>query len=338
MTPLTNPSVARKWWPAAVTVLACIPWTVSAAAETRPEPRNQVVIILDASGSFSERAMEALERATRLLDDISETKVKRWETDPDFITIISLDASPDVIWNGTLRDLKKMDAKEWTNRFKARKDYAHCTDVTAAFRLAAKALDGDPKYTDKYLFAFTDLVHEPPTRSIRRCKRPQNPSGPPADFPWEALKGVHVSVLWLPPEQKHAWRAEVEAHGLADVFGLYTESESADVKLLPPPRPQEKVTEKERVQRREEAMTKVKEWAGQVGIFVAWVAGVLVLLLAAGLIRRRFRRQAPRMRPDARNPIPPLRLPPRPGGNGRFAPTRTAATRFQGPPRDGQPN
>jgi hypothetical protein len=121
---------------------------------------------------------EPSNRVGSLLEALAETKVHRWEPAADRITLISLDAIPEALWQGTLRDLKKMDRKARTARFQARADSTKCTDVSAAFRLAVQDLDGDARYVGKYLFAFTDLIHEPPMTSIKKCRPPARPCLP----------------------------------------------------------------------------------------------------------------------------------------------------------------
>src|ERR1044071_753072 len=117
--------------------------------------------MLDGSSSYKARRVEAINRALTLLDSIAQTKVHRWEQSTDKIAIITIDAVPEVIWQGSIRDLKALKQSDWTERFKARTDYENCTDVEAVFQLAAKNLRGDPKYVSKYLLPYTALIHEP---------------------------------------------------------------------------------------------------------------------------------------------------------------------------------
>ncbi len=87
----------------------------------------------------------------------------------------------------------------------------------------------------KYVIAFTDLIHQPPTDSLRRAKPPTN--HPPEDFPWQSFKDVSVSVFWVPPDQKLIWSRAANSQGLGSNFSIYTTSESSSVKISPPPRP-----------------------------------------------------------------------------------------------------
>ena len=269
-------------------------------AGTRPEPFNKVVVIVDGSGSYSSRRMEAIDRAVALLNSMSQKKLHRWESASDRITIISLDAIPEALWEGSLHELKTMDSEFWTAHFQARTDYVDCTDVTAAFRLAARYLEGDPRYVHKYLFVFSDLIDEPPTDSIYRPRKPSRlPTG---DFPWEALRDVSVSVFWVPPEQKLIWHRAVEERGLGASFALYTTSESAEVAIQPPPKPRIELTENERKTERERyvryAWTFVK-----VAAIVMAVMGVLMGFIVFAARRSRQRRSS---RVLARRVVPPI--------------------------------
>lgn len=223
------------------TLAACV--TAFSFVEKHIAASDEVVILLDNSGTYTARRADALNKATELLNSIAQTKVQRWETSVINITIISLDAVPEVIWHGNLNELKAVKPSEWTNRFNARTDYAQCTDVDAAFILAAGRLQGDPKYVSKYIFAFTDLIHEPPLDSIRKCRPPSHPSTPGAAFPWESFRDVSVCIFWVPPEQKLAWQRSVAEHGLSSSFSLYSSSESGEVKPVPPPKPAVKLTD-----------------------------------------------------------------------------------------------
>lgn len=272
---------------------ACLP------TERRPEPMNRVVVLLDASGSYRARQAEAAERTALLLDAMAQRTAHRWEKESDRIVLISLDAMPEVIWEGTLHELKSMDRTAWDTRFRARTDYARCTDVDAAFRLAAQHLEGDSRSVHKYLVAFTDLIHEPPTDSLALCHKPAKPSAPSEDFPWEAFREVAVSVLWVPPDQKLVWRRAVEAQGLT-TFALYTTAESKAVTLAPPPAPKLTVTEADR--KRDQA----RLWDGfsqvAVWIVVIGIGGIFFLLacvVGVGWFIRHRRR-----RPQA-GPMPP---------------------------------
>jgi hypothetical protein len=279
-------------------VVSCLP------TDRRPEPMNRVVVLLDASGSYRARQAEAAERTAILLDAMAQRTVHRWEKGSDRIVLISLDAMPEVIWEGTLHELKSMDRTAWDTRFRARTDYARCTDVDAAFRLAAQHLEGDSRYVHKYLIAFSDLIHEPPTESLSICQKPTKPSGPSEDFSWDAFRDVAVSILWVPPDQKLVWRRAAEAQGLT-TFALYTTAESKAVTLVPPPAPKFTMTEADR---KKDA---ARLWDGLSQVLVWIGTGVLCLLVACivgvgWFIRRRRRRPQAGPMPQATGARPLL--------------------------------
>jgi hypothetical protein len=257
--------------------------------ESTVRPSNRVAIVIDASGSYKARQVEAVERAVALLDGMVKTHVKRWESKDDVIAIISLDASPDVIWKGSLQDLKSRPPAFWKERFLSRTDYAGCTDVAKAFRLAGRVLEGDSRSVSKYLFVFSDLIHEPPLGSMRACQAPKG--DPPEDFPWSALSDVSMSVFWMPAEQKLRWTKAVEERGLSESIGLHTVSESARVAIPAPPRAKIKVSEEERQADREGFFGILKT----AGLTVAGCAGFLIVGMSGLLFFRRHRaRRQPR--------------------------------------------
>lgn len=252
------------------------------------DPINKIVIIVDASVSYARRLQEALTRATRLVENIATTKTNRWDTSLDQVTIVALDAMPSVLWSGDLAQLKTLEPDFWKERLKGRSDYNRCTDVPAAFRLAAKSLDGDPRVVSKYIFAFTDLINEPPTNDVKTCAPPRLPSGPSEDFPWESLSDASVSTYWLPPNQALVWRRAAEERRLSDSFAFYSLSESASAPIPAPPRPQVKTTVAEQEQQRRRIIDgswSVARTAGMLG-----VAGVGLMFGLAWVASRRRRR------------------------------------------------
>jgi hypothetical protein len=265
----------------------------SAAAEIAP---NRAAIVIDRSDSFKSRQSEAVDRVVSLLENMAQTKLHRWESETDQISIISLDAMPDVIWEGSLQALKATDPKEWKARFLSRSDLALCTDVKAGFELAVRHLEGAGN-SNKYLFVFSDLIHEPPTTSVRRCEKA---SGfPSQDFPWDSLRDVSVSVFWVPPDQKLIWRKTAEEHGFGTTFALYTTSESFSVKTIPPPRPTLKVSEKEKKAQRERIVNSAK------GIGT-WVTIVLLGVMFLPLVMVFMRKARSRRNPQFVRPSPEM--------------------------------
>jgi hypothetical protein len=218
-----------------ITVIAVV--TVG-CGQQHPKPSNKIVLLLDGSITYKKRQKEAIERASALLESVSKQEVHRWEKGSDRIAVISLDAAPALLWEGNLKELKestKGNLNVWADRLRARADYAGCTDVNAAFQLALEHLDGDPRYVQKYLFAYSDLQDEPPTVSLNKCQAPRR--GPSEEFPWDSLSDVSVSIFWMPSAQILPWKRAIDHHQLADSFRLYSDSESATVTVAAPPRP-----------------------------------------------------------------------------------------------------
>lgn len=286
----------------ALTVALALLLVGIASAQAPEEPHNQVVIVIDGSGSYKARQTEAVGRAVALLEGMAQTKLHRWEPATDSISLISLDAIPEVLWQGTLQDLKKLDRAAWTTRFRARTDYAKCTDVSAAFRLAAQHLESDSRSVSKYLFVFSDLIHEPPTTSIAACQRPKRPSLPPDDFPWGALQDVSLAVFWVPPDQKLAWRRAVEENGLTANFALYSASESTEITIAPPPRPTLVTTEAERQAEQERYLGYGKTLVRGMGTIL--VLAVLLPLVGIPVVRLWRRRRRPPQLPASGNGRP----------------------------------
>ncbi len=274
------------------------------------QPRNEIVIIVDASGSFSSRQAEAVERTVELLDGIAGQELRRWEENRDRVVIISLDALPEVVWSGSLRDLKAAETTSWAERFRARTDYANCTDVGAAFRLATNYLDGDPREVSRYLFAFSDMINEPPTTSIRQCRPAQIPSPPPEDFPWDVLRGVAVNIFWVPADQKLIWTRVAEQHGLKGAFAMFTSSESEVVPIMAPA-PAQLATEIIE-EHRQETTQRAKTFGKRIFTWAGWGVGFIFLLLALAILgaflssRIRSNRREVAVSRRVNRPVPPL--------------------------------
>lgn len=303
MIPLVRISVV--WW---LVVLTAILGTPSVqGAEKRFKPFNRIVVLLDASGSFQRRQDEALDKTATLLAGLAAHKAKRWEQ-ADEIKIVSLDAIPETVWEGTPAQLAKMEKADWAERFKARQDYAKCTDVMAGLELAASLLEGEPVPAEKYLFVFSDLIHEPPIGVPTKCQAPKMPSVPGKDFAWDRMADIKVAVFWMPPVQKMAWDRAMKAQGLTG-YRLYTTAESGIARLDIPEPAKRKVTDAERQEGR-------KTLGGLLdGALVVAGAG-LVLLIVAGVgvtivatIRSRRRGTASLAGRVTRGPVAPMRVP-----------------------------
>ncbi|MBX7136277.1 MAG: hypothetical protein K1X67_26710 [Fimbriimonadaceae bacterium] len=307
MNPLCRSDAAVRWFVVLV-LTAFLGITGAQAAEKRVRPFNRIVVLLDASGSFQRRQDEALAKTGKLLAGLAAHKAKRWEQ-ADEIKIVSLDAIPEMIWEGTPEQLAKVEKTNWAGRFKARQDYAKCTDVVAGLELAASILEDEPVPTEKYLFVFSDLIHEPPIGVPTKCQAPKLPSVPGKDFGWDRLADIKMAVFWMPPAQKMAWDRAMKEHGLTG-YRLYTTAESAIASLDIPEPAKRKVTEAERQDGR-------KTLGGLFDGVLMVAGGGLVLLVVAGLgiaIRAKIRsrrRGAPAAQAGrtVRGPVPPMRVP-----------------------------
>ena len=316
-----------RWHSLLMRVTGCLLIGLAVTAcgiERAPKPANKVVVILDRSGTYKSRLGAAMSRVTTLLDTMATTKRHRWESNTDQIVLISLDAMPEAIWQGSLRDLKALDRAAWTSRLQGRSDYAQCTDVEAAFRLAAQHLEGDPRVVHKYLLVFSDLIAEPPTTSIGVCQAHSTPSAPSEAFPWDSLGDVQTKVFWVPPDQKLAWARVIAEQGLQERFALYTTSESASVTLEPPAPPKVVRTEADRQAFQQQIAGTLWTWLR--GIAIVIVAGVGVIVGGQWWFARRHgqARTPRRAAAPRRGVIPPLpasalRRPrgPNPGPQGR---------------------
>jgi len=255
-------------------------WAVNAPeafAKAESNPFNRLVVIVDGSGSYAGRQPSAIEKVQILLEKMAETKLRRWEGTGDEISIISLDAIPEVIWRGNLRQLQEEEAPRWTERFKARQDYARCTDLIAAFRLVAREFERAPEPAGRYLIAFTDLQDEPPTSSPSTCK-PAGPAGPPAGFPWDGLRAASVAVFWVPIAQKLAWARAIAGQGGDLQIALYSESESGSVEIIAPPKARRVMTEKEQSSKREQLASLARLLGGSVLRVGLYGVGLLLAL------------------------------------------------------------
>ena len=249
-------------------------------AVARTQSINTIIAIIDNSGSFRSRYGEAIGKAVGLLNDLSRSARG---SDSDQVVVISLDAIPEAIWSGTVEELRSRNSSFWTSRFNSRQDYSQCTDVTAAFKLAAQHLSGS-RSDQRIVMVFSDLVHEPAGGSINKPK--SRSIMPPDDFPWGSFRDISVSVFWIPASHKLHWQRAAQKHGLSD-FRLYTPSESTNVSIRPPARPKPKHTQKEIDDVREQIRRILKYLLGTAGIFVGIFIAVIVA--AVLLIRRKKR-------------------------------------------------
>ncbi|MDO9632977.1 MAG: hypothetical protein Q7I92_13850 [Humidesulfovibrio sp.] len=248
-----------------------------------PEASQKVLVEVDAAGSYKSRQAEALERASALLEAMAARNTRRFDSGKEVISIVALDAMPEVIWQGTRKALKA-DRSSWHDKFRSRGQLAACTDVTAGFRLAAQLLEGDPRYTAKYVVAFTDMIHEPPLGSLSACAKARPEPGP--DFPWQELRGASITILWAPGSQKLVWTRAAKANGMEEILKIYTEGESALADLPDPRLPEVQLTEAERLARQNEMREMLKTGGRLFGWGAATVvASALCLGLLAVLVR-----------------------------------------------------
>lgn len=266
------------------------------AANAADEPHNEIVIIVDASGSYRARQVEAINKAGILLRGIAERRRRRWEA-ADRITVVSLDASPEIIWSGPANGLSAEARAVWEARFRGRSDYAACTDVAAALRVAASQLNMAPPSSERWLFIFSDLKHEPPTTGVSGCRAPV--SVPADGVPWSDLRNVQISAFWMPVVQKASWREAFAAHGVEHAR-LFSESESAVNDISVPDRVVRESTPEEKAANREN-LSSWFSWAIGWLVRIALALGVGAVILVAVALRRRSRRQpAPASRPAER--------------------------------------
>jgi hypothetical protein len=258
------------------------------AAQLNRETSLRIAIVLDRSGTYRGQSDQAVHKATQLLERLAQTRVHRWEAGNDRIVVISLDALPEVLWRGTLEQLRLLDHAAWNERLAARRDFEHCTDVAAAFDLAARELDTDAAFADRYIFAFTDLIDEPPGASVRSCKTAMH--HPSAAFPWTRLASTSVSVFWVPADQVLRWRRAASDRGLEATFVLHSVSESATVSIPPLPRPKIVIDPAEQAENRARFLGYGAQAAKALGYIALGGAGLVVGLVVATRLGRGRRR------------------------------------------------
>lgn len=247
-------------------------------AEKRVRPFNRIAIMLDASGSFKDRRMEAVQKASELIDKISNVQSKRYEG-KDEVIVISLDSIPETIWSGAKEQLRNESLQYWKQRFEARNDYQYCTDIENGFILAAQELHKEPQATNLYLFAFTDLINEPPAGSATKCQPATLPSLPSAQFPWNAFADVEAHILWVPINQKQAWLEAAKTAGLGANFHIHSESESNVIELNAPPKARHIMTREER----ESGKENIQGFAKGIGRVALYIIGGVMLILIGGM-------------------------------------------------------
>ena len=269
---------------ALVAVLALTLLMVGCGASEDREGSNRVVLLLDDSGTYRSRQTEAIDEAMAYLEKMSHAELRRWEYSSDKIAVISIDAMPDVLWEGNADDLKKQNRDTWVKRFNSRQDYGACTDVAGAFRLAAKYLDGDARTTSKYVVVFSDLIEELPGGSASDC--PTKRYKPAENFPWEALRGAGITVLWIPAAQRLIWQRAASENNVA--MRVYTESEAGTAELQPPPKKIVEPTEAEQKRAQAEVVGFFSRTLKILLMIPLGLATLVGMLLVGVWARRRF--------------------------------------------------
>jgi hypothetical protein len=277
-----------------------------AEAVRASKPFNRVVIGVDTSGSYKKRAAEAIVKARSLLDGMAKRRVRRWEAS-DQIVVISLDAIPEVVWEGTTKELASVDPATWTKRFQGRADYSACTDVERFFALSASKLSAEPAPVEKYLVVFSDLIAEPPLDSPKKCSRPLPAAQVVKAINWDQFSDVSTVVFWMPIAMKHAWLKALADQGANTGIRLYSESESGGQTLEAPQAAKRKVSVAEREQVKEQVVS-----AGTTFLtFLAYSFGLLIagtaIAFALGRLLR-SRRGGTGISP-MNGRVPPLVLP-----------------------------
>ncbi len=271
---------------AGIFVMLLVPAMLLAGCETgkpTPTPANLSAVIIDRSASFNARQPEAVAKSIKYLEDIAGRKHERWQGKADKVAVISLDAMPSILWEGSPDDLKTVSSNDWTKRFDARTDFAKCSDVSGAFTLAAEWFArSNGEATSKYLLAYTDMLHEPPLNSASNCAKPL--SGPSQDFPWDSLDDVSVTVFWMPINQKLIWQRAAHQRGFSNHFALYSDSESGAVNIAAPPEATRTMSDVERVKAAQQFKSQFTN-AARVG--GALVGGIFVLVIVMAIVARR---------------------------------------------------
>jgi hypothetical protein len=210
-------------------------------------PYNLVIIILDCSRSFQvpsrspgvEGKVLAVE-ALRIVEQFfrAGANQKRRRTDAgDLYYLIAADAASQVIWSGTRAQLAELTPDALARKLAVRAQFAACTDLEAALNEAGTILQRHPEASDAYVLTFSDLLHEPPLKSWRKCA-PKS-GEPPKGIDWNTLASAHLGFYFVSKEFPYRpdakWKAEVERRGLQADFFDAAQALTAGLALTPPP-------------------------------------------------------------------------------------------------------
>jgi hypothetical protein len=287
----------------AASLVAAVP-----AAASNPKPNNAISVVIDSSGSFAGRQIQAIAQVGTFMSGLEAQQegVRHWQA-ADRISVIALDSVPAVVFRGKVAELATMKEADWAKRFAARKSLGGCTDLPRAFDLAAGELAaGATPQTKKYLFAFSDLISEPPTRDPNTCA--PSVAVPGQNFNWKQLSDVSFSAFWLPPGQVLAWDRALRSNGLT-AFRLSSDSESRIEAVDIPKAAKRVVTDEEKGKAQANLIGTIKG----LGIAVGAVLSLMVATITWQACRRpRRQRATPTGRAGSRlvrGPVPPMRLP-----------------------------
>lgn len=193
-------------------------------------PFNLVVAVLDASRSFrvpsrapgikgKVLADEALRIVQQLFRDAANQKRHR-NDGRDLYYIVAADAASQVIWSGTREQLSELTPQELARKFAVREEFANCTDLEAAMNEVAAICQKHPEAAEVYVLTFSDLLHEPPQKSWRKCA--PRTGEPPRGIDWKTLSRAHLGFYFVSKEFPYRpdakWKAELEKRGLQADF------------------------------------------------------------------------------------------------------------------------
>lgn len=211
-------------------------------------PFNLVIVVLDASRSLrvpsrapgikgKVLADEGLRMVQEFFRDSANQKRRRTDGH-DLYYIVAADAASQVIWSGTREQLSELTPQELARKLTVREQFANCTDLEAAMNEVAAICQKHPEAAEVYVLTFSDLLHEPPQKSWRKCAQPSGE--PPTGIDWKTLSRAHLGFYFVSKDFPHRpdakWKLELERRGLQADFFDAAQALSAGLTLsLPPP-------------------------------------------------------------------------------------------------------
>lgn len=269
----------------------------SQLATARDAPYNVVVIVLDTSESFQRPwravglagkipAHEALRLVQRFLEEAAAQRRRRTEGRDQYF-LVAADAASQLIWSGSRDQLARLTPEHLTARLAIRKQFAACTDLEGALNEAARILRDHPS-AEKWVLAFSDLLHEPPRGSYASCAPASGM--PPAGIRWDDLGQARLGFYFVSKDFPHRpdekWRAALEGQSLSAVFLDAAQAMSADVSLTPPPAARYRPTQ-EQVQQAGGRLRTVTDGLRMLAWLTAGGFGLAVLLVMGLIVARR---------------------------------------------------